>query len=107
MPGSLNCEAMVPKTGRSSGLASQRLWFLWNCFLTSRSASSEPLLSNLLIATRSAKSSMSIFSSWVAAPNSGVITYKDTSEWSMISVSDCPIPEVSNMMMSYLAAFKT
>ena len=30
--------------------------------------------SNLLMATTSAKSSMSIFSSWLAAPNSGVIT---------------------------------
>ena len=33
-----------------------------------------PRRSNLLIATASAKSSMSIFSSWLAAPNSGVIT---------------------------------
>jgi hypothetical protein len=31
------------------------------------------------MATKSAKSSMSIFSSWLAAPNSGVITYSDTS----------------------------
>ena len=50
-------------------------------------ASNEPLLSNLLIATKSAKSSISIFSNWVAAPNSGVITYNETSECSMISVS--------------------
>jgi hypothetical protein len=27
---------------------------------------------------------MSIFFNWVAAPNSGVITYKETSEWSII-----------------------
>jgi leucyl-tRNA synthetase len=37
-------------------------------------ASSAPRLSNLLSAIRSAKSSISIFSSWVAAPYSGVIT---------------------------------
>ena len=48
--------------------------FLWYCFLTSRSASAAPLRSNLLMATKSAKSSMSIFSSWLAAPYSGVIT---------------------------------
>ena len=59
---------------------------------TSRSASSEPRLSNLLIAIRSAKSSMSIFSSCVAAPYSAVITYSETSECSTISVSDWPIP---------------
>ena len=38
-----------------------------------------PRRSNLLIATTSAKSSMSIFSSCDAAPNSGVITYSATS----------------------------
>ena len=43
-------------------------------------ASSAPRLSNLFKATKSAKSSISIFSNWVAAPNSGVITYKETSE---------------------------
>ncbi|MNK86487.1 hypothetical protein D3C87_1064000 [compost metagenome] len=107
MPGSLNCEAIVPKTGRSSGLASHKLWLRWYCFFTSRSASSEPRLSNLLIATRSAKSSMSIFSNCVAAPNSGVITYNETSECSIISVSDWPIPDVSRIIISYLAAFKT
>ena len=46
---------------------------------TSRRASSAPRRSNLLIATTSAKSSMSIFSSCDAAPNSGVITYSETS----------------------------
>ena len=44
---------------------------------TSRRASSAPRRSNLLIATTSAKSSMSIFSSCDAAPNSGVITYSE------------------------------
>ena len=77
------------------------------CFLTSRKASKEPRLSNLLMATKSAKSSISIFSNCVAAPNSGVITYKATSECSIISVSDCPIPEVSKIIKSYSAAFKT
>jgi len=50
---------------------------------------------------------MSIFSNCVAAPNSGVITYSDTSLCSMISVSLCPIPEVSKMMRSNCAAFNT
>jgi hypothetical protein len=45
------------------------------------------------MAIRSAKSSMSIFSSWVAAPYSLVITYRATSECSVISVSDCPMPK--------------
>ena len=49
------------------------------CRATSRSASAPPRRSNLLTATTSAKSSMSIFSSCEAAPNSGVITYSDTS----------------------------
>ena len=39
----------------------------------------QPLRSNLLIATASAKSSMSIFSNCDAAPNSGVITYSERS----------------------------
>ena len=98
---------MVPKTGNSSCGISQRLLLRIYCFFTSRSASSEPRLSNLLIATRSAKSSISIFSSCVAAPNSGVITYKETSLCSIISVSDCPIPEVSRIIKSYSAAFNT
>ena len=50
---------------------------------------------------------MSIFSNCVAAPNSGVITYKEVSECSMISVSDCPIPDVSKTIKSNSAAFKT
>ena len=70
-------------------------------------ASKAPRLSNLFKATKSAKSNISIFSNCVAAPNSGVITYNETSECSKISVSDCPIPDVSKIMMSYLAAFNT
>ena len=77
------------------------------CFFTSLTASKAPLLSNLFRATKSAKSSMSIFSNCVAAPNSGVITYKEVSECSIISVSDCPIPEVSKIIKSNSAAFKT
>ena len=41
---------------------------------------------NLLIEIISAKSSISIFSNCVAAPYSGVITYKEMSECSNISV---------------------
>ncbi|GAL73267.1 hypothetical protein JCM19302_169 [Jejuia pallidilutea] len=107
IPGSLNCEAIVPKTGNSSWGVSQRLLLRIYCFFTSLSASNAPRLSNLFIATKSAKSNISIFSSWVAAPNSGVITYKDTSECSIISVSLCPIPEVSKIIKSYSAAFST
>jgi len=58
----------------SSVERSKSLRLRWHCFLTSRSASWPPLRSNLLMATKSAKSSMSIFSSWLAAPYSGVIT---------------------------------
>ena len=107
MPGSLNCEAMVPKMGSSSSLACHNPWLRAYCFFTSRRASKAPLLSNLLIATISAKSSISIFSNWVAAPNSGVITYRDTSLCSKISVSDCPMPEVSKIIRSYFAALST
>ncbi len=64
-------------------------------------------MSALLIATMSAKSNMSIFSSWVAAPYSGVITYIDKSEKSTISVSDWPIPDVSRITRSKPAAFTT
>jgi len=74
VPGSLNCEAMVPKTGRLSSVASHALRLRRSCLRTSRSASREPRLSNLLMAMTSAKSIMSIFSSCVAAPYSAVIT---------------------------------
>ena len=98
---------MVPKTGRSSSLASHKLWFRMYCFFTSRKASKAPRLSNLFSAITSAKSNISIFSNCVAAPYSGVITYKLASENSSISVSDCPIPEVSSIIKSKFAAFKT
>jgi hypothetical protein len=71
---------------------------------TSRSASAAPLRSNLLIATKSAKSSMSIFSSCVAAPNSGVITYIEISTSGTIAASPCPMPDVSTMIRSNPAA---
>ena len=71
---SSNRAALVPKTGMSSHELpkADRLRTSWRA--TSRRASCAPRRSNLLIATTSAKSSMSIFSSWEAAPNSGVIT---------------------------------
>jgi len=59
------------------------------------------------MATKSAKSSISIFSSWVAAPYSEVITYAATSEKSTTCVSPCPIPAVSRKMRSKPAAFNT
>jgi hypothetical protein len=72
--------ATVPKAGIDSSVtvsgrvpgASARV--RRSCRRTSRSASSAPRRSNLLMTTRSARSSMSIFSSWLGAPNSGVIT---------------------------------
>ena len=73
-PSSLKRAAIVPNTGISSGFFAKSPLFRCTCFATSRSASAAPLRSNLLIATKSAKSSMSIFSSWLAAPYSGVIT---------------------------------
>src|SRR5579859_30922 len=61
----------------------------------------EPALgSNLLIATRSAWSSMSIFSSWLAAPNSGVITYMARSAISLTAESPWPMPGVSTITSS-------
>src|SRR3972149_5905308 len=70
---------MVPYTGISSAARVNAWRFRCTCFRTSRSASSAPFLSNLLMATKSAKSSMSIFSSWLAGPNPGVIPYRDAS----------------------------
>ena len=40
---------------------------------------------------------MSIFSSWLAAPNSGVITYIGTSTSGTIAASPWPMPEVSTI----------
>jgi hypothetical protein len=54
----------------------------------------------LLSAISSAKSSMSIFSSWLAAPYSLVMTYTGTSTRSTISVSLWPIPAVSTTIRS-------
>jgi hypothetical protein len=73
-PSSSNREATVPKTGRSSSVEPNDSRLRWSWRRTSRSASSAPRRSNLLMATASAKSSMSIFSSWLGAPNSAVIT---------------------------------
>ncbi len=86
-PSSLKREAIVPNTGIASGDSLNRSRLRWYCLRTSRSASCAPLRSNLLIATKSAKSSMSIFSSWLAAPNSGVITYSDASTSGTIAAS--------------------
>ena len=74
-PSSLNRAALVPKTGIDvqSAPNAARLRTSWRP--TSRRASSPPRRSYLLIATVSAKSSMSIFSSCDAAPYSGVMTY--------------------------------
>ncbi len=108
MPSSLNRAATVPKTGTGSGWlcdpgrASARTRRHWRS--TERNASSAPRRSNLLMATTSARSSMSIFSSWDGAPNSGVITYSDTSATSTIAALPWPIPGVSTMTRSKPAA---
>ena len=65
-PASLNWLAIVGKTGSSSGGVLKSLRLRATCLRTSRSASSAPRFSNLLSTTKSAKSSMSIFSSWLA-----------------------------------------
>ena len=95
---------MVPNTGISLGCLPQASLLRCTCLATSRSASSAPLRSNLLIATKSAKSSMSIFSSCEAAPNSGVITYSGTSTCGTMAASPWPMPLVSTMMRSKPAA---
>ena len=64
----------MPNTGIASVVCANASRLRWICLATSRSASRPPWRSNLLMTTTSAKSSMSIFSSWLAAPNSGVIT---------------------------------
>ena len=99
-PSSLKRLAMVPNTGIWSGITVKASRLRCTCFATSRSASGAPLRSNLLIATNSAKSSMSIFSNWLAAPNSGVITYIGTSTSGTIAASPWPMPEVSTMIRS-------
>ena len=103
-PSSLNRAALVPKTGMSSQDAPKAARLRTSCRATSRRASSAPRRSNLLIATTSAKSSMSIFSNWEAAPYSGVITYRDRSTRSTSPLSPCPMPGVSTTIRSYPAA---
>ena len=56
------------------------------------------------MATASAKSSMSIFSSCEAAPYSGVITYRATSATLVIAASPWPMPGVSTITRSAPAA---
>ena len=99
-PSSLKRAAMVPNTGMSSMRLLHASWLRCTCLLTSRKASCEPLRSNLLIATNCAKSSMSIFSSWLAAPNSGVITYMGRFTCGTIAASPWPMPLVSTMIRS-------
>ena len=96
--------ALVPKTGMSSQEApnASRLRTSWRD--TSRRASSAPRRSNLLMATTSAKSSMSIFSSCEAAPNSGVITYSEVSTNGTMAASPWPMPGVSTITRSLPAA---
>jgi hypothetical protein len=65
--------AMVPKTGIASGRLA-KLSVALHLLGDVAQGVERALASNLLMATNSAKSSMSIFSSWLAAPNSGVIT---------------------------------
>ena len=91
---------MVPQTGMSSGGVANASRLRCTCLRTSRNASSAPLRSNLLMATSAAKSSMSIFSSWLAAPNSGVITYIGTSTKGTIPASPWPMPLVSTITTS-------
>jgi hypothetical protein len=102
---------VVERGGRGAGWAAG-CWpnasrLRTSCRPTSRSASSAPRRSNLLIATTSAKSSMSIFSNCDAAPNSGVITYIAVSTNGTIAASPCPIPGVSTTTRSNPAAFTT
>ncbi len=104
-PSSLKRLAMVPNTGICSGGSLKASRLRCTCLATSRSASAAPLRSNLLMATNSAKSSMSIFSSWLAAPNSGVITYIGTSTSGTMAASPWPMPEVSTMIRSKPAHF--
>ena len=106
-PSSLNVAALVPKTGMSSGRLpnASRLRTSWRP--TSRIASSAPRRSNLLIATTSAKSSMSIFSSWLAAPNSGVMTYIEVSTYGTTAASPWPMPGVSTTTRSKPDALST
>ena len=68
MPGSLNWLAMVGYTGTSASAVWNATRLRFHCLRMSRNASSAPRLSYLLSTMSSAKSIMSIFSSWLAAP---------------------------------------
>ena len=105
-PSSLKRAAWVPNTGISSGFLPKASRLRCTCLATSRSASAAPLRSNLLMATNSAKSSMSIFSSWLAAPYSGVMTYMGTSTKGTMAASPWPMPEVSTITRSKPAALQ-
>ena len=84
-PASANWLAIVGITGIDSGLSSNASLFLWNCLRISFSASSAPDLSNLFRTTMSAKSSAASFSSWLGAPYSLVVTYREISATSVIA----------------------
>ena len=106
-PSSLNVAADVPYTGIWSGRLPNASRLRTSCRPTSRSASAAPRRSNLLIATTSAKSSMSIFSSCEAAPNSGVITYREASTKGTTPASPWPMPGVSTITRSKPPALST
>jgi hypothetical protein len=75
---SLNCEAIVPKQEVYLNQHPKGYDFA-GIVLHQCSASREPRLS-IYLSLPNQQNRMSIFSNWVAAPNSGVITYKETSE---------------------------
>jgi hypothetical protein len=99
-PSSLKRAAMVPNTGISSAACGPGFLVALHLLGDVAQRVGAPLRSNLLMATNSAKSSMSIFSSWLAAPNSGVITYMGTSTCGTMAASPWPMPEVSTTTRS-------
>ena len=106
-PGSANWLATVAMTGKSSSGASKTLRLRRTCLRMARRASSLPRFSNLLRTTRSATSSISIFSSCVCAPNSAVITYSEWSATEVIASLPWPMPLVSQKMRSKPTALAT
>ena len=99
-PSSLKRAAMVPNTGIfGAWLNSSRLrWYLLAHVAQGVLAPAVELVDG---DTKSAKSSMSIFSSWLAAPNSGVMTYSDNRRSGNdrgVALADAP--EVSTMIRS-------
>ncbi len=98
---------MVGITGRAESSISNKFRLRLTCFRMALSASSAPRFSNLLSTTRSATSSISIFSNCVWAPNSLVITYKLMSLTSVIASLPWPIPLVSTKIRSYPTAWQT